>query len=88
MVKKMNKREFIEELSKRLDMNKDTCRKISDTLEENFFIGKKNMEKTINNLMTELNVDREKAEEIFNICMDTMKDAIKDKIKHPFRSQD
>ena len=85
---KMNKREFIKEIGNRLEIDKEISKKISDILEENFFIGKKNMEKTINNLMIELNVDRPKAEEIFNTCMDTIKDGIKDKLKHPFRSKD
>ena len=46
MVMKMNKREFIKEIGNRLEIDKEISKNISDTLEENFFIGKKNMEKT------------------------------------------
>ncbi len=43
----MNKKEFIDELSKRLSYPKEKCIMINDILESNFFISKKNKDKVI-----------------------------------------
>lgn len=87
MVMKMNKRGFIEELVKKTGLTKDECIKINECLEDNFLIGKKNKEKTINLLIEKLNIDETKANELYNTASSIMKNAIKEKIKHPFKSQ-
>ena len=84
----MNKQGFIKELIKQTNLSENECIIINDCLEENFIIGKKNKEKTINLLIERLNIDEEKANEIYNTASSIMANAIKDKIKHPFKSQD
>lgn len=88
MVKKMNKSEFIEELEKKTGFDKEYCIKINDALEENFLIGKKNKQKIIASLIEKLNIDEEKANEIYNIASSIIATSIKDKIKHPFKGND
>ena len=85
MVMKMNKQKFIEEISKRLNCDEDYARKIDGCIEENFIIGKKNKEKTINLLIERLDVSEEEANNIYNVTMEIITSKIKDKIKHPFK---
>lgn len=84
----MNKQGFIKELVKQTNLSENECIIINDCLEENFLIGKKNKEKTINLLIERLNIDEKKANEIYNISSSIMANAIKDKIKHPFKGND
>ncbi len=88
MVKKMNKSEFIEELEKKTGFDKEYCIKINDALEENFLIGKKNKQKIIASLIEKLNIDEEKANELYEISSSIIVNGIKDRIKHPFKSKD
>ena len=45
MVKIMNKKEFLKELSKQAHLTEDKAILVNDILEENFFIIKKNKDK-------------------------------------------
>lgn len=84
----MNKEKFVEELSKQLNCDVEYGRKVSDFLEDNFIIGKKNKEKTIITLINELNISEEEAENIYNVSMGIITSEIKNKIKHPFKDLD
>ena len=84
----MNKQGFIKELVKQTNMSENECILINECLEENFLIGKKNKEKTINLLIEKLNINEEKANEIYNIASSIIATSIKDKIKHPFKGND
>lgn len=88
MVRKMNKRGFIKELIKETKLPEEKCVIINDCMEEYFIIGRTNKEKTISLLMEKLNYDYEKADEIYNIASKIISTSIKDKIIHPFKSQD
>lgn len=88
MVKKMNKRGFIKELIKETKLPEEKCIIINDCMEEYFIIGRTNKEKTISLLMEKLNYDYAKADEIYNIASKIISTSIKDKIIHPFKSQD
>lgn len=85
MVMKMNKQGFIEELVKQTGYNKEKCIIINDSLEDNFLFGENNKVKTINALMNNLKVDEEEANRIYDITRSIIKNAIKNKIKHPFK---
>ena len=85
MVMKMNKTKFIEALAKELNCDVEYSRRINDILEENTLIGKKNKEKTVNTFMVELNIDKEEAEKIYEVACSVASNAIKEKIKHPFK---
>ena len=84
----MNKHGFIEELMNQTGYTKDKCIIISDSLEDNFLFGKNNRLKTINALMINLNCDEEEANRIYEITMTIIKDAIKNRLKHPFKNMD
>lgn len=85
MVMKMNKHGFIEELVKETGYDKEKCILINDAFDENFLFGKNNQQKTIKNIMTNLNCDEEEATKIHDIALSIIKREIKDKIKHPFK---
>ena len=60
--------------------------KIANLLEDNFIIGKKNKEKTINHLIEELNISEEEADNIYNVSSSIIVGEIKNKLKHPFKN--
>lgn len=84
----MNKSGFIKQLSEKLNIDESRAREIADLLEDNFLIGKKNKEKTINLFIEKLNVSEEEADNIFNTSCDIIKENLLDKIKHPFKDLD
>lgn len=84
----MNKREFINSLANELTYSHDECIIINDILESHFIIGRKNKEKIITDLMSKLKVDRIEAEKIYELATSILSHEIKNKLKHPFRSQD
>lgn len=84
----MNKTEFINELSKATNCTQEECVIINDVLESHFFISKKNKDKIITDIMNRLSFDENKADEIYNASMQIISGNVKDKLKHPFRSQD
>lgn len=86
MVIKMNKRGFINELQNKVKLSEDECIIISDILENYFILGNKN--KIVNDLEEKLDVEKIKAEEIYNISMEIISSALKQKLKNPFKSID
>lgn len=88
MVKKVNKKEFIDTLSKSLSYTPDKCILINDILENNFFISKKNKGKIIEEFILKLNVQREEAEIIYDTAIKIIKDELKHKLRYPLENQD
>lgn len=88
MVMKMNKKEFVMELSRELNYSEDKCTIINDVLESNFFISKKNRDKIIGELSTKLDIDNEEATNIYDKAVNIINTEIKNKLKHPFKSKD
>ncbi len=88
MVMKMNKKKFIELLQDRTKLSNKECETINNILESNFIFSKKNKDKIISDIQMELNLEKEKVENIYDISMDIISVTLKDKLKHPFKSQD
>lgn len=88
MVKRMNKDEFISELSKRTNYSKIDCAIINDVLENNFFLSKKNKDKIIGEIIVELDISIEEASNIYNITKNIVSNQVKEKLKRPFKSQE
>lgn len=84
----MNKEKYIKELCKELNCDNEYARKISDSLEENFIIGKNNKENIINHLIEELKIGLEEADNIYNVSSSIIVKEIKNKIIHPFKNLD
>jgi len=84
----MNKHKFIEELSKQTNLDINTCTIINSIFEDNFFISKSSKGKIIEELISTLNIDEDKANEIYDIAKTIMKEAIKYNLLHPFKDLD
>ena len=88
MVMKMNKTSFINELSEKLGYSIEECTKINEVIENNFIISRKSKDKIISELGNVLNIDEIKAEEIYNTSVEIITKSKKNRIKHPFKSQE
>ena len=84
----MNKQFFEKELMNKVGISSKDAKLVNDVLEENSIIGKKSKENIINELVNLLEVDEDRANEIYNAAMDVIKDGVKKKLKHPFKSLD
>ena len=85
---KINKSEFINILQDKTDLNKKDCIIVNNILENNLLFGNKSKHKILNDLVDRLNITENRAEEIYNISIDIILLAIKEKLKNPFKSQD
>ena len=87
-VKKINKKSFINELQDNTNLSYEECLIVNNILENNFIFNKKKKEKVINELILQLNINDERANEIYNEIMQFISSKLKEKIKHPFKSYD
>ncbi len=85
MVMRMNKTDFIKELSNKTGYNEDMCLQINNIIEDTFLIGKKNKEKMVNDFKNKLNINEEEANKIYETAMNIISSEIKNKLKHPFK---
>ena len=83
----MNKKEFLNELSKQTDLNKNKVILVNDILEKHFFISKKNKDKIISELVIKLDISLDKATEIYNVSKKIVSNEIINKLKHPFKDK-
>lgn len=88
MVKKMNKTYFLKQLQEKTNLSKKDTIVVSDILDDYFVFGKKNKEKIVNAIKEKLDLTDERSDEIYNIAMSIISSNIKEKLKHPFKSQD
>lgn len=82
----MNKEKFIQTLKEKLNVDIAQAKIINNIIESDNIFGKKNKDKIINDFMEQLNIDNKKANEIYETSMNIITNAIKNKIKHPFKS--
>ena len=82
----MKKRKYIEELSKELNCEYEYANKISDILEDNFLLGKKNKDKIINSFVREFDISIDEANKICDISYSIIMMGIKSKLMHPFKN--
>ena len=88
MVKKMNKQEFLKELGKKLGFDEEKCVLINDIIEDTSIIGKKNKEKMVEGFKEKIGLSEEEANKVYETAMGIIGSQIKEKLKHPFKSQD
>lgn len=88
MVMKMNKEEFINALSEKINYSIEDTTRINSILEDNFIISKKNKQKIIDSLMNEFSINEEEADKIYNASVELITKQIKNKLRHPFKSKD
>ena len=83
----MKKTILIEKLKDETGYSIDKCYLVNEVLESHLIIGKNNKEKTINDFIINLGIDREEAEDLYNKCIKVLGTEIKKKIRHPFKSK-
>lgn len=83
----MNKMGFVKELSKQTGYDEQKCILINNVIENYFIFGKKNKDKIIKDLQVKANLNEDDAENVYDISMKIITGEIKNKIKHPFKSQ-
>lgn len=83
----MNKTEFITELSKQTGYDEEKCILINNIIENYFIFRKKNKEKIIKDLQLKVTLSEDDAENVYDISMKIITGEIKNKLKHPFKSQ-
>lgn len=88
MVIRMNKTMFLKKLMETFNVDQDKANIINNVFECNNIISKKSKDKIINDLIGQLNIDAMEANDIYDKVMSIITTSIKEKIKHPFRSQD
>lgn len=84
----MNKSEFIKELSKQTGYDEEKCIVINSIVEDTFIIGKKNKDKMIEKFEEQINLDENEANKLYETVISIIGSELKNKLKHPFKSQD
>jgi len=87
MVMKMNKYGFIKELSNQTGYEEENCKLINSIIEDSLIIGKKNKEKMIEKFEMKLNFDKIQSNNLYETVMNILGKEIKNKLKHPFKSE-
>ncbi len=83
----MNKREFVNILSERLEISVDKALVINSIFESKFFISKKNKDIIVEDIVNKLDVSEKDALHIYDEAVNILKSEIKNKLKHPFGKQ-
>ena len=84
----MNKTEFIKELSKQTGYDEEKCIVINSIVEDTFIIGKKNKDKMIEKFEEQISLDENEANKLYETIISIIGSELKNKLKHPFKSQD
>jgi len=83
----MNKQKFIKTIKENLNTSEAQANIINNIIESNNIFSKKNKDKIINDFIEQLNIDKEKAENIYETSLNIITNTIKNKIKHPFKKE-
>lgn len=81
----MNKKDFINKLSLKTNIDLDKCEKINLIIEDTLLIGRKNKITMVTRFIDELGFSKSEAEKIYNISMEILAHGLKDKLLHPFK---
>ena len=84
----MNKSEFIKELSKQTGYDEEKCIVINSIVEDTFIIGKKNKDKMIEKFEEQISLDENEANKLYETVISIIGSELKNKLKHPLKSQD
>ena len=85
---RMNKTGFIKELSKQTGYDEEKCILINNVIENYFIFGRKNRDKIIQDWQVKSSLSEDDSENIYDIAMKIITGEIKNKLKHPFKSQE
>ena len=82
----MNKHGFVQEISKQTNRDIKDSIIIADCFDNHFIVGKKNKEKTVLDIAEKLEIDYDEANDVYDKVSKIIATAIKNKLRHPFRS--
>lgn len=85
---KMNKEKFTKKLKEVTGYDDEKVNAVAEVLGDTFIIGKNNKEKMLDGFQEKLEINREKANELYNKAMEIITKEIKDKILHPLRKDE
>ena len=83
----MNKNGFIKELSRQTAYNVEKCILINNVIENYFIFRRENKDKIIKDLQIKASLNEDDSENVYDIWVKIITEEIKNKLKHPFRSQ-
>ncbi len=83
----MNKNGFIKELSRQTGYNVEKCILINNVIENYFIFRRENKDKIIKDLQIKASLNEDDSENVYDIWVKIITEEIKNKLKHPFRSQ-
>ena len=83
----MNQSGFIKELSKQTGYDEEKCILINNIIENYFIFGKKNKDRIIQDLQIKASLSEDDSENVYDIAIKIIIGEIKNKLKHPFKSQ-
>lgn len=72
MEMKMNKEEYIKVLIEKTNRSEEECTVLNQIIENHFIVGKNNKEKIINDIIQKLQVEYKEADELYNICIESV----------------
>ena len=84
----MNKNVFIKELAKKTEYDEEKCILINNVIENYFIFGRKNKQRIIKELQIKASINEDESENVYDISIKIIMEEIKNKLKHPFKSQD
>lgn len=83
----MNKSGFIKELSEETGYDEEKCILINNVIGNYFIFGRNSKDKIIQDLQVKASLSEDDAENVYDISMKIITGEIKNKLKHPFKSQ-
>lgn len=84
----MNKTGFIKDLSKQTGYDEEKCILINDIIDNYFIFGRKNKDRIIQDLQIKASLSEDDSENVYDIAMKIITREMKNKLKHPLKSQD
>jgi len=82
----MNKHALIKRVKDVSNLSLEESEQVIEIFENTNFLKKQNKVTIINELCVKINLNKDRCEEIYNIVIMIIKNEIKNKFKHPFKS--
>lgn len=88
MAKKINKKELSCLLQEKTDLTEEKCLTVLNIFDQYFIFDSKNKETIVNEISSQLNLQKDESTKIYETAIEIIKSTIKEKLHHPFKSQD
>lgn len=88
MAKKINKKELLNLLRDKTNLTEEKCLSVLNIFDQYFIFDSKNKNAIVNEISSTLNLQIEESIKIYETAIEIIKSTIKEKLHHPFKSQD